>query len=251
MNGIGKMVAECYRGHAPASRGEQVVLEYLPLVKKIAGRLSMALPPALDEADLIGSGIIGLLEAWERYDPSRGTSFAAYAAARIKGAMIDELRRVTPAPRSLFASLRRLQEATAQLRRDLQREPEQGEIAAALNWPPSLLDQLWAYYNLLAAVSLDQLLFGADGEESLCLEEMVAGPAETPEALLLKKEKQRQLAAALERLPAREKLVLNLYYREGLSQKEIAACLQISAVRVSQLHARAIQRLRVLLDDGS
>ncbi|MEW5785283.1 MAG: FliA/WhiG family RNA polymerase sigma factor [Bacillota bacterium] len=245
----GKTIKECYQDHDSIDR-EKLIMDYLPMVKQTAAKISIALPPSLDEADLVGSGIIGLLEAWERYDPSRGVPFAVFAARRVKGAMIDELRRVTPAPRSFFTRFRQMHEVTDQLRQDLHREPEQRELAAALGWPAALVEQLWAHYNLLTLVSLDQVLFKPGGEEGLRLEELIVGPAQTPETVLLRKEQRQLLAAALSRLTSREKLVLSLYYSEELSQKEIAALLQVSAVRVSQLHARAIERLREELSLG-
>lgn len=249
MSVIGKKVKEQYQDDDAINPREKLLLEYLPLVKKIASRMNIALPPSLDAEDLIGSGIIGLLEAWERYDPSRGVAFASFAAWRIKGAIVDELRKITPAPRSLFTRFRQLNEVSDKLRQELNREPEQREISIVLGWPESSVEQLWANYNLLSLISLDTLLFNAKGEENVLLSESVAGSAESPETIAVRKEQQQLLTAALGGLPNREKLVLSLYYLEELSQKEIAGLLQVSTVRVSQLHARAVQRLREILSD--
>jgi len=226
---------------------EELVVSFLPVIKKMAGKLGVALPPSLDERDLIGSGIIGLLEALQRYDPSRKVEFASYAAWRIKGAMIDELRKVSFAPRSFFNCMREIQDAEHALRQELGRDPTEKETQARLGWPTSKLSQVWAYYNLLAVVSLDNLLFGGSEEESYKVEEVIAAGDESPEEQVIKQEKHRLLAAAIEKLPAREKMVLSLYYEQDLTQKEIAKLMHISAARVSQLHARAIHRLRVLL----
>lgn len=226
---------------------EELVLGHLPMIKKIAGKLSIALPAALDHGDLVGSGIIGLLEAYERYDPSRGVNFSAYASLRIRGAMIDQIRKVSFAPRSFFSRLRQVQETAEMLRKDLEREPDNGEIATQLGWPESGVEEVWLHYNLLAVVSLDKLLFEEMGDDSFALVDLLATPEEAPESALLKKEKQHLLAAALQKLPAREKLLLSLYYYENLTQKEIAGLMKISIARVSQLHARAIRRLQEIL----
>jgi len=244
---MSRKVKEHYQLPQDEDCREKIVRQYIPLVKKIAARLSVALPPSLEKEDLIGCGIIGLLEAWERYDSSRGASFASFASWRIKGAMLDELRKVTPAPRNLFNRFRQLSGVADSLRQQLQREPEQTELASALGWPLSAVEQMWAYYNLLALTSLEATLFYAQGEENLPAGELIAGLDETPEAIALRKERQRQLTEALGLLDEREKLILSLLYAEDLSQKEIADVLNISTGRVSQLHARAVARLREIL----
>ncbi|NLA27833.1 MAG: FliA/WhiG family RNA polymerase sigma factor [Firmicutes bacterium] len=230
---------------------EALVLEYLPVIKKIAGKLSIALPAALDQSDLVGSGIIGLLEACERFDPSRRVPFSSYVSVRIRGAMIDEIRKVSLAPRSLFPRLRQIQETADSLGSSLGREPDSSEIAAVLGWHHKEIDKVWSYYNLLTVLSLEKLLFDQGGGEGITLEDLLASPGETPESALIKKEKESALEAALEELSYREKLLLSLYYFEDLTQKEIAGIMKISIARVSQLHARAIQRLQGILAEGN
>lgn len=226
---------------------EALVIEHLPMIKKIAGKLSIALPAVIDQSDLVGSGIIGLLEAYERYDPSRRVPFSAYASVRIRGAMIDEIRKVSLAPRSLFPRLRQIQEATDTLGRSLEREPDTAEIAAMLGWPQEDVNRVWLHYNLLTVLSLEKLLFDKAGGEGLTLESLLAAPGETPESTLIKKERRSLLEAALQKLPHREKLLLSLYYYEDLTQKEIAKLMKISIARVSQIHARTIRRLQEIL----
>lgn len=247
MSEISRKAIEHYQAPPEIGCPEKLVVQYLPLVKRLASRLSVALPPSLEWEDLIGSGIVGLLEARKRYDPSRGASFATFAAWRIKGAMIDELRKLTPLPRSQFRRIRQLGEVSEHLKQELQREPEQGEIAAALGWPISAVEQLWAYSNLLSISSLDAMLFNLSGEERLFAGEAETLTMETPEAAALKKEQHQLLAAALGQLAEREKMILSLCYLEELSQKEIAGLLNISTGRVSQLHTKAILRLREIL----
>lgn len=240
-----------FEGEQEAAQKEAVVRSFLPLIKKMSGKLSLALPPSLDEGDLVSSGIIGLLEALGRYDPSRRVNFSAFAISRIRGAMIDELRKVSLAPRSFFPRLRRVQEAEAQLRQRLHREPSSAETARFLGWSESVLDQVWCGYNLLAVLSLEKLLFESIRGDSLKLEETLSADWGDPEEAVLGDEKMSLLSAALDRLPPREKLLLSLYYYEDLTQKEIASIMNISTARVSQLHARALRRLRELLTAGA
>ena len=226
---------------------EKLILDYLPLIKKVAGKLSLALPPSMDESDLIGSGIVGLLEALERYDASKGTPFASFVSLRIRGAMIDELRKVSWAPRSFFVGLRKVQEVGDKLAQSLNRDATPEEIAAELKWPVSEVTRVYAHCNLLTVVSLEKVLFTADGEEGLKLEDKVADSGELPGEGLEKREMELALAEALKELGKRDQILLSLYYEEDLTQKEIAGLLDVSPVRVSQLHARALQQLRNVL----
>ncbi len=228
---------------------EDMINKYLPLIKKLARKLSIALPPSLDEEDLVGSGIIGLIEAWERYEKSRGVQFSTYATWRIKGAMIDEIRRSSPAPRSFFSQFRQLHEAEEKLRQSLNREPEKEELASALGWSPSAVEKVWTNYNLMTVISLEKVIMSSEGDENLKLEGVIASPEQTPEEVFTDKEQIALLAEALDKLPSREKLMLSLFYYEELTKKEIAGLMKVSAARISQLHARAIERLRDILAD--
>lgn len=228
---------------------ETVVLEYLPMIRKIAGKLGLALPPVIEQNDLVGSGVVGLMEAYRRYDPSRKVPFSTYAYGRIRGAMIDEIRRVSLAPRSLFPRLRRVQEAADELGRSLGREPEVSEIAVRLGWTQDEINRIWSYYNLLTVFSLERLLFDKEEGEGWTLEDIIAAPAENPESNLIRKERLGMLEAALQMLPPREKMLLSLYYYEDLTQKEIAHLMKVSIARVSQIHARAIRRLQGIMEE--
>ncbi len=242
---------KAYEKQHQGQNREEIITSYLPLIKKLAGKLSIALPPSLDEEDLVGSGIIGLIEAWERFESSRGVQFSTYATWRIKGAMIDEIRKSSPAPRSFFSQFRQVHEAEEKLRQVLSREPEREEIASALGWSTAAVEQVWANYNLMTVVSLEKVIHSTDGEESLRLEGVIPSPEQTPEEQLADKEQVRLLAEALDKLPPREKLMLSLFYYEELTKKEIAGLMKVSAARISQLHARAIERLReTLAEEG-
>jgi len=229
---------------------ERFVLDYLPLIKKIAGRLGIALPSSMDENDLIGSGIIGLLEALERYDPSRGVDFATFASLRIKGAMVDELRKLSWAPRSFFSQLRQVQGAGEKVAQEQKREADAEEIAEELGWKPEDVEQVWLHYNLLSVVSLEKVLFAEGEDDGVKLEDLISSAEEGPSESADRNEMLLELTEAIKKLPEREQMLLSLYYYEELTQKEIAKVLQISTVRVSQIHARAIQRLQDLLKES-
>lgn len=238
-----------YYKNADPGDTETLVIEYLPMIRKIAGKLGLALPPVIDENDLIGSGVVGLMEAYRRYDPSRKVPFSTYAYGRIRGAMIDEIRKVSLAPRSLFPRLRRVQEAADELGRSLGREPGVSEIAVKLGWTQDEINRIWSYYNLLTVFSLERLLFDEKGDEGWTLEDIIAAPGESPETELVRKERLNMLEAALQKLPSREKMLLSLYYYEDLTQKEIAHLMKVSIARVSQIHAQAIRRLQGIMGE--
>ena len=237
-----------YRQQSTESR-EETITKFLPLIRKLASKLSIALPPSLDEEDLVGSGIIGLIEALDRFEPSRGVQFSTYATWRIKGAMIDEIRKTSPAPRSFFSQFRQVHQAEEQLRQSLNREPSREEIATRLGWNVNAVEQVWANYNLMTVVSLEKMIMSNDGDDTLRLEGVISAPDLTPEEMLTDKEMIERLAAAIELLPQRERLMLALFYYEELTKKEIAELMKVSAARISQLHARAIERLRQTLAD--
>ena len=155
------------------SAQEELAVKYLPLVKKMASRLSAALPATLEENDLIGCGLVGLLEAWERFDPAQGIEFPAYASRRIKGAMVDELRKVAWGPRSFFARLKQLQEAEEQLGHQLKRDPTPEELAGQLGWSVSQVEEVWRQHYLYSITSLETFLYGGEEDQGVKLEEVI------------------------------------------------------------------------------
>ena len=224
---------------------DSLILEYLPLVKQIAGRLAIGLPSHIEEDELIACGIVGLLEALERYNPSSEASFKTFATWRIRGAMLDELRKITWMPRSMYQRLRQLQDAGQRLGHRLGREPEAAEIAKELGWSPEAVEQVYAQMNYFSLLSLDSLLFAPAADYESAEEPFLAkGSFPTPEENLEKEEQQEILAGAVEKLSEREKLVLSLYYKEELTLREIGEVLKVTAARVSQIHARCILKLR-------
>lgn len=224
---------------------DALIRAYLPMVKQIAGRLALGLPPQVEEEDLVASGVIGLLEALERFNPAFDTGFKTFATWRIRGAMLDELRKLSWPPRSLYRRLRELQAAEQKLAHQFGREPSSAELAAELKWSPEAVEQVYSQMNSYALVSLESLLFAPaaplEGREE---EILPAGSFVTPEENVEREERREVLATAIDTLPQRDKLILALYYKEELTLREIGAVLNISTARVSQLHARALCSLR-------
>jgi len=224
---------------------EDLILRFAPLIKLIVNRIAMRLPPHVDSEDLINSGVIGLMDAIEKYDPTRGTSFKTYAEFRIKGAILDELRTLDWFPRSIRQKVNRLENAYADLERQLGRAATDEEVAEALN-----ID-LEEFYRILAqasAVSIVSLydMGKEEGEERSFLE-CIASGEEDPAAVLECQEVYEAVGRAIERLSEKERLVISLYYYDELTMKEIGKVLNLTESRVSQIHTKAVLRLRAKL----
>lgn len=214
--------------------------EHLPLVRRQALSLQVRLPASVELDDLIQAGMIGLLDAVNRFDAGQGASFATFASQRIRGAMLDELRSRDWVPRSVRRNTRLLDETIRRLEQQLGRPPEDREIAAALDVSLEEFHHLLMDANGSQLVALDEL----PEEES---DSLSAGAHATPLAELLEGRRRADLVKAIERLPEREKLLLTLYYQEDLNLKEIGAVLGVSESRVCQLHSQAVARLRAAL----
>lgn len=218
-----------------------VVTEYLPMVRRQALALQVKLPASIELDDLVQAGVVGLLDALGRFDATAGASFATFAAQRVRGAMIDELRSRDWLPRSVRRNARSMDETVRRLEQDLGRPPAESEIAEAMGM------DLPAYRQLLQDSNNGQLL---------PFEELVAegGEPEAPQSgftapltALLEGQQHEHLVEAIDALPEREKLLMALYYQEELNLKEIGVVLGVSESRVCQLHSQAIGRLRVRL----
>ena len=224
---------------------DRLILTYAPLVKYVAGRLGSGLPAHVDEGDLISYGLLGLISAIERYDPDRDIKFETYAIVRIKGAIIDELRALDWVPRSVRSRAREIERAIAELEAKLGRAPADDEIAAKLGISTDELDESLTDISRSSIAALDELWSGgADGDQVSLLDtiEDQAGPR--PADALDETEVRETLADAIARLPEREKLVITLYYYEELTLREIGEVLGVTESRVSQLHTKAVLRLR-------
>ncbi len=228
---------------------ERLILNYSPLVKYVAGRLSANLPPTVENADLISYGIFGLIDAIEKFDPGRGIKFETYAIARIKGAIIDELRAMDWVPRSVRAHAREIERAYITLENRLRRGPRDAEVAKEMGISAKELQDIFTKLSYTSVVSFEELwTSGGDRDEKTSLigtiqDETAEDPVATFESTAIKD----ILAGAIERLPEREKIVIALYYYEGLTLKEIGEVLGVTESRVSQLHTKAVLRLRARL----
>ena len=233
----------------PAAR-DALIERHLHLVKYIAGRVVMHLPASVELDDLISYGIFGLLDAIDKFDFRRGIKFETYAYTRIKGAILDGLRSMDWAPQSLRKRAREVAAAYGRVEGRLGRAATDEEVAAELGIEVGELQELMTRLNFVHVLSLDDIV-GHDDEDVVELRDLVADPA-SPDPLsnALLQDAKRRLAAALERLPQRERLIVTLYYYEGLTVKEIGELLGLSASRISQLHGRALARLRGAMQEG-
>lgn len=224
----------------------QAVTDYMPLVRRHALSLQVRLPPSVDLDDLVQAGMVGLLDAFNRYDYEQGASFATYASQRVKGAMIDELRSRDWLPRSVRRGSRRIEAAMQKLANQYGRAPNEREVAAELDMP------LEDYHRLLHDVNNGFLAAYEDtntteAEASAVPAEMA--PYASPAQATFADAERGELATAINKLPEREKMLLGLYYQEQLNLKEIGAVLEVSESRVCQLHSQAVARLRTMMAD--
>jgi RNA polymerase sigma factor for flagellar operon FliA len=222
------------------------VVQYAPLVKRIAHHLAAKLPPSVQVDDLIQAGLIGLLDAVSHYDAAQGAQFETYASQRIRGAMLDELREADWAPRSARKSMRSIEAAVSKLEQQLGRPPGEQELARELQVP------LEEYQQMLLEARGHQLLhyedFQSEGDDDF-LERHAADERPDPLRQIEDGGFRAALVEAIKVLPEREQLMMSLYYEEELNLKEIGAVLGVTESRVSQLHSQAVARLRSRLKD--
>lgn len=229
---------------------DRLVLHYAPLVKYVAGRVGTGLPAHVDVGDLIQSGIFGLVDAIEKFEPERGLKFETYAMQRIRGAILDDLRQQDWVPRSVRGRAREVERALERLGAKLQRQPTDPELAAELDVSVKDLHELYAQLQLTSVVALDELVAAGRGTASLA-ETLPDEGAEDPVATLVDLDNRRQLAGAIEQLTERDRIVVTLYYFENLTLAEIGKVLGVTESRVCQLHTRAVLRLRAKLVEQS
>lgn len=223
---------------------QQLVMQYAPLVRRVARSLPLEIPGLLEFEDAVGYGTCGLVEAVRRYDPSKGTNFHAYAVQRIRGAMIDAFRRMDRLSRTMRQKARDVQRAQSELEMQLGRTPTEAEAAEHLGinigqFREAVSNSRWV------TVSLDRLLEKDDDGDSFPAAEMPTADEDIDFTRSFEeRELHEDLARSVQGLPERERLVVALYYVEKLTMKDIAAVLSVSETRVSQLHAQAVKRLR-------
>jgi len=222
------------------------VVAYSPLVKYVAGRMSSGLPAHVEESDLISYGLSGLISAIERFDLSREIKFETYAITRIRGAIIDELRNLDWVPRSVRARAREIERVNMRLEARLQRAPTDEEMATELAISVDDFQEALLQISNSTIVALDELWNVADstGDQVSLLDTLPDRGAPDPQQLVDQSELRDRIADAIAALPEREKLVIALYYYENLTLREIGEVLGVSESRVSQLHTKAVLRLR-------
>lgn len=231
----------------PSDR-EGLVLRYTPLIKFIANRLAIRLPPHIDVNDLINAGVLGLMDAIEKYDPTREAQFKTYAEFRIRGSMLDELRAMDWIPRSVRQKANLLEGAFSRIEQELGRAASDEEVARELGMSLEEFQKFLSQSAGLALLSLDDLVDPTNPEDSRSLLDHLASLDEDdPQAKLAFEELKRILGQSIDALPQRERLVLSLYYHEELTMKEVGQILDVTESRVSQLHSKAIARIRVKL----
>jgi RNA polymerase sigma factor for flagellar operon FliA len=242
-----------YKSDGDPRARERLVVAYSPLVKYVAGRTAAGLPPHVEEADLVSYGLVGLISAIERFDPAREIKFETYAITRIKGAIIDELRSIDWVPRSVRARAREIERANTKLEHRLQRSPTDEEMAAELELTvPEFHESLLAISHSSVA-ALDELWSVSDSSgDQVSLMDTIEDPnAPDPSRALDVGDLKDRIADSIASLPEREKLVIALYYYENLTLREIGEVLGVTESRISQLHTKAVLRLRGRMQDGS
>jgi RNA polymerase sigma factor FliA len=240
-----------YKGSGDEGARERLVVAYSPLVKYVAGRMAAGLPAHVEEGDLISYGLVGLINAIERFDLEREIKFETYAITRIKGAIIDELRSLDWVPRSVRARAREIERANAKLEARLQRAPSDEEMAQELGMPVSEFQEALLQISTSTIAALDELWTVGDssGDAVSLLDTLHDPDAPDPAAALDQSDLKDRVADAIARLPEREKLVVALYYYENLTLREIGEVLGVTESRVSQLHTKAVLRLRSKLTE--
>jgi RNA polymerase sigma factor FliA len=225
---------------------EKLVLAYSPLVKFVAGRMSSGLPAHIEEADLISYGLLGLIGAIERFDLGREIKFETFAVARIKGSIIDELRSLDWVPRSVRAKAREIEATQTKLEHELGRVPTDEEVAEKLDVSVNDFQDSLLQISNSTVVALDELWTVSDssGDQVSLLDTLQDPSAPDPAKVADATDLKDRVADAIARLPEREKLVIALYYYENLTLREIGEVLGVTESRISQLHTKAVLRLK-------
>src|SRR5918912_2111355 len=227
---------------------DELVVKYAPLVKYVIGRMVSSLRAAMDSDDVLSAGTVGLLDAIDRFDPDQGVRFETYALQRIRGAIIDTIRSLSPLSRGAGRRARMLDETTAMLAQRLGRAPTQEELARELGVDLAELGRM-LLESAHVIISLDGAGSGGDDEGDVqSLRDLLHDPDEAgTDEVVEENELVERLSSAIDSLPPRDRLVLNLYYHEELTLKEISRVIEVSESRVSQIHTAAVMKLRALL----
>lgn len=233
-----------FKATGDADAREGLILHYSALVKFVAGRIKAGLPKSVDPQDLVSYGTFGLIDAIDKFEPERGYKFETYAVNRIKGAILDELRALDWVPRSVRARAREIQRSLGELEHRLQRSPTDEELAEQMNVPVDALRDRLGEIATLGIMALDDLLNPGE-RDSASMGDLLADPkAPDPSGSFEQEETRYLLVDAVNRLSDRERLVVTLYYYEGLTLAEIGRVLSVTESRVCQIHTKAVMSLR-------
>jgi RNA polymerase sigma factor for flagellar operon FliA len=225
---------------------DELIVHFSPLVRYVAGRVAVGLPPNVDRSDLISYGIFGLIDAIDRFEPERGFRFETYAVARIKGNMLDELRNLDWVPRSVRRKARTIERTWQQLEAELHRAPSDAELAEAMGLSLDDAQRDLSQIAFVNLVAFETCVAGSgDGEAALTMGDVLADGDDGPPAVLELAETRRALAEAIDRLSERERTVVALYYHDGLTLAEIGEVLGVTESRACQIHGKAVMRLRL------
>jgi RNA polymerase sigma factor for flagellar operon FliA len=239
-----------FKGSADPEARERLILHYAPLVKYVASRVATGLPSSVEQADLVSYGMFGLIDALHKFEPGRGNKFETYAIPRIKGAIIDELRAMDWVPRSVRFKQREIEKALAGLESMLKRQPTERELAERLGMSLGELHEVITQISFVSVLALDETIsVGADRGEQVSLIDTLADKGLDPTMGVESQETRGLLAAAINELSEREKIVVTLYYFEGLTLAEIGEILGVTESRVCQIHTKAVGVLRGQLSE--
>lgn len=230
-------------GEIPPSLKEKIVLEHTSLIRYIVNRIAVRLPSHIDLDDLHNTGVIGLMDAIDKYDPEKNCKFKTYAEFRIKGAILDQLRSLDWVPRSIRQKSRRLDQAYCEVEQRLGRSASENEVASSLGLQLDEFHYLLNQVRGISMINLDELRAGSESDQPIYGDIFEDVKAENPFASLRSRELRQAVAECISSLPHKERLVISLYYYEDLNMKEIGSVLGITESRVCQIHTKAVARL--------
>ena len=250
--GVQEAWAEYKSSGSPKAR-DALILNYSPLVKYVAGRVAVGLPANIEQADLISYGIFGLIDAIDKYDQSRNIKFETYAISRIRGAIIDELRAIDWVPRSVRFKAREVEKAYSSLENKLKRPPSDKEIAEEMGISVDELNHIYTQLSTVSMVALDELMAvdGGQGDKLSLVDTLEDTKTVSPMEAFESVEMKDILTEAVNKLPEREKVVVTLYYYEGLTLAEIGQVLGVTESRICQMHTKAVLALRGKISEAT
>jgi RNA polymerase sigma factor for flagellar operon FliA len=227
---------------------ESFIKQYAPLVKYVAGKVAATMPHSVDFDDLVGFGVFGLIDAIDKFDPDKNVKFKTYAVTRIRGAIFDELRSIDWVPRSVRQKSKEIEEAINETEAKLGRPATDSEIAGSMGLTDSEFAKTMLKVSGTSILSLSDVWYTADDSDKVSIGDSIESPSSlNPDAIIEREEIKRVIVQSIQELPDKEKKVLVLYYYEDLTLKEIGKVLEVTESRISQLHTKAILRLRAKL----